>query len=185
MGSVHNSSPLKGGDHTHKGENNMKKQITKQELYNLIQDSMISVWTAICDRLDIKESLDEVEFMPMWATGAEDEFSNLVEAALDANGYIEDGKKYVTQVFSSGGGFWHSARYLDENIYVMVNNEDDLELVYYDVREDIKEQGESVISDYGIFPCFGVVRSVRLEDMTEDDLKIWKPLAEELHKRIG
>lgn len=84
---------------------------------------------------------------------------------------------YRAEAFYTGGGIWLSAKYISEDEYAVIDSEDPLCLNIYSDSEEDRNIDDSE------FPCYDLQRSVSIEDMSADDLMIWKELASELHKK--
>jgi hypothetical protein len=151
------------------------KKTTKNELTNRIRDLMADFWVGLLDVVDPEVSFDEMPCSYMKADDINTYVEKNVIEMMDANGLITDGNHYKATAFYTGGNIWICAKYLDDVHYVTVSNCDDEYVLNYFIND---EEDRSISDDE--FPCYSLERSVELEDMTKEDLKIWKELHEVL-----
>lgn len=146
------------------------KKTTKNELTNRIRDLMDDFWVGLLDVVDPGCSFDELPRDSGIPEDVEEYVSKRVMALLDNNGFVTDGDLYTATAYYTGGGIWISAKYIDDIHYAVVSNcDDDFVLSYYELDDDEREYDD-------IFPCINMTRSVSLEEMTKDDLILWKEL---------
>ena len=151
------------------------KKTTKDELTNRINDLMVDFWCGLLEVVDPDCSLDEMHREGGLVYDVENYVEKYVVKLFDDNGFVADGDFYKATAFYTGGGIWLCAKHLDENHYAVVDNEDDLCLTYYINDEEEQEY-------YDLYPCVSVDRSVSLDEMTADDLVLWRELKTALDK---
>lgn len=155
------------------------KKITEAELRSIIDDRLQDLWVELSDKLSIDVSLEELPHNGGDITEAIDNFTEKTVNFFDENGFISDGKHFKPQAFYTGGGIWLCGQYLDDLNYVTISNEDDAFGLSYFVNDDNDQNCDDIE-----FPCCSFVKFVPLEEMTKEELTLWKSLKAELEREM-
>ena len=96
--------------------------------------------------------------------------------------YVHEDMTGKTEVFSSGGGYWHSVKWIDQDHYYTICNEWDGTLMLFDARED-RENG----CEYDETGFYGIIKETPLEDLmlgSQEELNIFWELHDALVKTL-
>lgn len=151
------------------------KKITEAELRYIIDERLQDLWLELSDKLDINVSLEELPHNGGDIVEAIDTFTEKSINFFDDNGFVSDGAFYRANAFYTGGGIWICAKYIDDVHYVTIDNQECEYALNYFIND---EEDNSI--DGSVYPCYSLERTVELEEMNADELKLWKELHEEL-----
>lgn len=108
---------------------------------------------------------------------AEREISQIMLLSDSVSIYY-DGKPKTPDAFSTGGGYWCSVMYFDEDHYFCVCNEDEeIGLAVYDHREEDQDDGDFCLQGYE--------RWISESEFTEEERKAYNDLASALAEAMG